>query len=408
MASSSISGGSSVLVGIVGVLIASLFWGSNFIACKGYNMGDGMHFSLLMATGILLVGILTLFAAPQENGDFEVVFSPEGLVGGSIWAFGNFLTVPIVKHIGLGMGLAIWAGVNLVVAFVVGAVGMGSLLPKETLANPSMGVMGILSAVVALVLFAHVKPFLSEGGGGGLIIMENEEMQVPLLLLSTTNAGDGGDLLLSTTNTGDGDDAREVGDDYSSIIEERVEIDEPLTQRQAAQEDIIINNNAILGIAMATLAGICYGFMFVPLSIWNQKVKNAGHIFDHDRPSETIQALRFFFSQFAGIFVISFLGFTVYCLLLRNKPLLVPPEAIMPSISSGIMWAIGCGGAMLATSGLGNTVGFPLVLNMSFLVNSSWSILYFGEIRGRKNFILFGVAFVFNILSSILLSLSKG
>jgi hypothetical protein len=153
----------SPVVGIIGVAIASTFWGSNFIVCKGYNLpDDGMHFVLLMSTGILLVGICTLFASQIEGGDFEVVFAPDGLLGGAIWAFGNFLTVPIVKNIGLGMGLAIWAGVNLIVAFLVGAAGMGSLLAAEHLAKPALGGVGIFMAVIALVLFSRVKPTLDE------------------------------------------------------------------------------------------------------------------------------------------------------------------------------------------------------------------------------------------------------
>jgi glucose uptake protein GlcU len=99
----------SAVVGFVGVIIAALFWGSNFIVCKGYKLpDDGMHFVLLMSIGILFVGIVALFASAMEDGDFEVVLAPDGLLGGAIWTFGNFLTVPIIENIGLGMGLAIW------------------------------------------------------------------------------------------------------------------------------------------------------------------------------------------------------------------------------------------------------------------------------------------------------------
>jgi glucose uptake protein GlcU len=72
------------------------------------------------------------------------------------------------------------------------------------------------------------------------------------------------------------------------------------------------------------------------------------------------------------------------------------------------MWAIGGAGGIFATSGLGNAVGFPLVLNMSFLVNSSWSILYFKEIQGKKNLQYFGGAFLLIIGSTVLIALSKG
>jgi hypothetical protein len=212
--------------------------------CKGYDLpDDGMHFVLLMSTGILLVGMCTLFASQIVDGDFEVVFAPDGLLGGAIWAFGNFLTVPIVKNIGLGMGLAIWAGVNLIVAFIVGAVGMGSMLPKESLAQPALGGVGILMAVGALILFSRVKPTLDDGH-------KEDEMEEALL--------DKNEETLNDDNDGS-------------------------------------KGNIQLGIIMASTAGICYGFQFVPLSIWNNKIQDSGEIFGRPRPSDTIQAMRFFF-----------------------------------------------------------------------------------------------------------------
>lgn len=158
---------------------------------------------------------------------------------------------------------------------------------------------------------------------------------------------------------------------------------------------------------MAVIAGTLYGLQFVPLKIWNNKVIKNGHMFGHDLPPDTIRALRFFFSQFAGIFLMATAGFTLYCVLTKNLPQLVPREATLPAIICGATWAVGCGGAMFATSELGNTVGFPLVLNFSFLVNSAWSILVFKEIQSKRNLQLFGVAFLLNVLSSLFISISK-
>lgn len=342
---------SNTAMGIAGVTASAIFWGSNFIVCKGYELpDDGMHFVFLMATGILLVGICTLFASELENGDFEVVLAPDGLLGGGIWAMGNFLTVPIIKNVGIGLGLAIWGGVNLVVAFVVGVVGMGSLLEKETLANPSMGIAAIVVAVLALLCFSRIKPTLEK---------ENEE----------------GTEALNNTD---------------------------VEEQKPAQGSVV------LGISLAVLSGVCYGFQFVPLTIWNNKINENDMIFDHPKPSDTVTSIRFFFSQYVGIYLVSLIGFVIYIIYTGNKPKLVPNHAIFPCICSGIVWSLGCGGGMFATAGLGNAVGFPLVINCSFLVNSSWSIFYFKEIQGHTNLRYFGAAFLLNIASSVLISLSKG
>ena len=82
---------SSFTSGIVGVAMGAVFWGSNFIVLKGYEglPDDGMCFVFLMATGVLIAGIGTLFANPVVHGDFEVVLAPDGILGGAVWALGT-------------------------------------------------------------------------------------------------------------------------------------------------------------------------------------------------------------------------------------------------------------------------------------------------------------------------------
>lgn len=344
---------------------------------------DGIHFSFLMSVGILFMGLLSLFASSYQEGDFEAVFSPCGLIGGTLWALGNFLTVPIIENVGLGVGMAIWAGVNMIVAFLVGAIGLefvGIPLPKEPLARPVCGVAGVLFALGALCIFANIK-------------LPNEE-QAP----ETRPA----------ISLEDGEE--HSPDDASAPLSEPL-LAEPL-EEQVPPATVIEGSgsgNPSLGIAMAVGAGALYGFQMAPLSIWNDKVIHNGSIFDRPIPSDTILALRFFFSQFAGIFLTALLGFVGYCATAtQNKPKLVPPEATLPSILCGAVWAVGCAGAMFATSELGNSVGFTLVLNCSFLVNSAWSILIFKEIQGQRNLRLFGGAFFLNLCSSLMISASKG
>uniref|UniRef100_A0A7S4HV00 EamA domain-containing protein n=1 Tax=Odontella aurita TaxID=265563 RepID=A0A7S4HV00_9STRA len=389
----------SKIVGTAGVLIASFFWGSNFIVCRGYDLpSDGMHFVLLMSTGILLVGILTLFTSAHEDGDFEVVFSPDGLIGGAIWAVGNFLTVPILRNSGLGVGFATWCGVNLVVAFAVGAIGLCRVLPGEALKHPSLGAAGVVLAIAALALFANVRPSLSVPSEGDHDDGARETGADESLLRHTGNTPSAGN------SQHDHDSRGENSYGFAYLAIEETVLEQHTCEASSEQS---VSGNRLLGMTLATVAGILYGFQFVPLSMWHNKVERAGHMFDQDLPSELILATRFFFSQFAGIFLTSLLGFSIYCVCRANRPLLVPPEAMLPSVFSGIVWAVGCAGGMLATAGLGNAVGFPLLLNGAFLVNSSWSILYFKEIQGARNLQLFGGAFLLIVTSSILISLAK-
>lgn len=391
----------SASVGILGVAVASLVWGSNFIVCKGYELpSDGIHFAFLMSIGILLVGLLSLFSSEMEDGDYEAVFSPCGLLGGALWACGNFLTVPIIQAIGLGVGLAIWAGVNMIVAFVVGAIGMegvGVPLPKERLSHPTAGVFGVIFGVTALCLFANIK-------SGSDISSESASEQAEPNLEDPYTA----------TNV------RELEIPTETPMDQPTTLSQPLLEQpEYSPSDGVLNastpetnqdlltGNVSLGVFMGVVAGAFYGFNMVPLSIWNNKINRNGHIFNHPLPSDLLRSLRFFFSQFAGIFLVGITGFGLYCVCTKNKPKLVPPEATLPSIICGMVWAVGCAGAIVATSELGQAVGYVLVLNGSFLVNSAWSILVFKEIQGERNLKLFGGAFSLIVLSSIMISVSK-
>jgi hypothetical protein len=289
--------------------------------------------------------------------------------------------VPIIRNCGLGLGFATWSGVNLVVAFVVGTVGVGQILPGEALNRPQLGGCGILLALIALVLFSNVKPAMEPNNSEDRTI-GNIDLDEPFLDPEDDTGGT----------------EEDEGAEYVSHSARNEDI----------TEDLSSGANKLLGISFAIVAGILYGFQFVPSTIWHNKVVSQGHIFDQDIPSELSLATRFFFSQYAGTFLASVSAFTMYCILNGNSPKLVPPAAVLPSILSGAVWAIGCAGGMIATACLGNAVGFPLLLNGAFLVNSSWSIFYFGEIKGRRNLYLFAGAFLLNLISSILISLSKG
>jgi hypothetical protein len=149
----------SLVLGLVGVLMASIFWGSNFAVTKGFDMKDGMMFQFWLCTGILVVGVITLvFSAhdPISTNDFRPVLALEGFIGGCIWCTGNLLTVQIVGAIGLGVGLSIWGGVSLVVSFVIGLVGVLGLKPQVI--NYAFGIPGVVLGVASLIVFSLVTP----------------------------------------------------------------------------------------------------------------------------------------------------------------------------------------------------------------------------------------------------------
>ena len=134
---------------------------------------------------------------------------------------------------------------------------------------------------------------------------------------------------------------------------------------------------------LAIVAGALYGVQFVPLSVWNKKIDDAGDIFGH-RVREGRQRDCGALLLLPGPGHLPRVLRRLRGLLLAARAALVPPGAMLPCVASGLVWSLGCMGGILATAGLGNSVGFVLVLNLSLLVNSAWSVFYFRKSRASE------------------------
>ena len=89
-------------LGYIAAAVAVLCFGSNFVPVKKFETGDGMFFQWILCTGIWLTGLVVNGIQGWPR------FEPIAMIGGVLWCTGNLLTVPIIKLIGLGLGLLIW------------------------------------------------------------------------------------------------------------------------------------------------------------------------------------------------------------------------------------------------------------------------------------------------------------
>lgn len=61
--------------------------------------------------------------------------------GGGLWATGNVCSVPIIKCIGMGLGLAIWGSMSLLTGWASGAFGIFGV-EKEDVPRPVLNYLG--------------------------------------------------------------------------------------------------------------------------------------------------------------------------------------------------------------------------------------------------------------------------
>ncbi|EGC30078.1 hypothetical protein DICPUDRAFT_50939 [Dictyostelium purpureum] len=331
------------VLGYIGAAVASVFFGSNYVPVKNFPTGNGIAFAWVMSVGIISVAYVAMFIAGSDGKNLYL-FDPWGLLGGTLWSLGNFCVIPIVKTIGLGLGLLLWCCCSIVAGFFTGKFGLFGL-EKQVVSHPAMNWIGFGCIVAAIVFFFFIKPTL-----------ENEDTE--------------------------SNSYSSIVDDYPIINEAgyRGSIQSSKLTEKSFFERIPQPMKTMLGIGLAIFSGIMYGVNMVPMQLWKQSDPSAN-------------PLSFIFCHFSGIFIFNTIVFFVYAII--KRPPQVFPQTMLPSFFSGVLWGIANCGLMVATQNLGYTVGFPMGASGPMVVSSIWSVVYFKEIQGVKNLLILLISFLF-------------
>eukprot|EP01087_Luapelamoeba_hula_P003874 TRINITY_DN1375_c0_g1_i2.p1 TRINITY_DN1375_c0_g1~~TRINITY_DN1375_c0_g1_i2.p1 ORF type:complete len:143 (+),score=3.38 TRINITY_DN1375_c0_g1_i2:223-651(+) len=87
----------------------------------------------------------------------EPPFEPIAMIGGVLWAHGNLMVVPIVKTLGLSLGLLIWGMVSLILGWATSNFGLFGL-KQRSVERPYLNYIGFGLAVCSVAIYAFVKP----------------------------------------------------------------------------------------------------------------------------------------------------------------------------------------------------------------------------------------------------------
>ncbi|XP_053114374.1 transmembrane protein 144 isoform X2 [Hemicordylus capensis] len=349
---SSVSSNTTELtIGFTSSAVAVVLFGSNFVPIKKFDTGDGMFFQWILCTAIWIVSLIVNLIQNCPK------FWPLAMVGGFLWATGNITVVPIVKTIGLGLGLLIWASFNLLTGWASSRFGWFGIDPEEV-AKPVLNYIGAGLSVLSTILFLLVKTDVQSA-------LPSSE-STPLIREHLVNTS-----IHSAANRSD----VSWVDSFS-----------PLGKR-------------IIGCCLAVIAGILYGSSFVPVL----------YIKDHGRRNGTKYTganLDYVFAHFSGIFLTSTTYFLIYCAAMKNNPK-VYPKAIIPGFVSGVLWAIATCCWFLANRYLSAVVSFPIITAGPGFIAAMWGALVFKEIKGLRNYLLLLIAFCVILAGSLSTAFSK-
>lgn len=337
--------------GFLAAGIAVLGFGSNFVPVKKFETGDGMFFQWVLCCAVWMTGLVIQLW--QDSPEFQ----PIAMVGGIIWCTGNLMVVPIIKCIGLGLGLLIWGLSSLVMGWATGNFGLFGL-HKNTVENPWLNYAGFGLAIVSVVIYAFIKPSIPSKR-----MSESEESTTKTEEIEYSPIN-------SSASTVPQDDGTSWVDHFS-----------PLQRR-------------CIGLVLSIFSGLCYGSNFDPPQ-W---------LIDNHKGSSS--SLDYVFSHFSGIILASTFYFFLYCILKKNKPCLYP-EAILPGFISGVLWAIAQIAFFVANQELSFVVSFPIISTGPGAIGSLWGVLLFQEIKGKLNIAVLLLAISINVVAVVLIALSQ-
>jgi hypothetical protein len=318
---------------------------------KKFKTGDGMFFQWTLASGIFMMGIfMYLFQCSQGgtsgSGTGCPAFQPFSMLGGALWATGNIMTVPIIKTLGLSMGMLTWGMANMVVGWASARFGILGV-PQESFSSPTLNTVGVVVAIASMVVFAFIKPTVEKvgakrGGGGG-------------------GGDDAKDSLL-----GDGD----VDQVYAGLYGQGINSDDAARPAEGEDDEkdwtdaLSAQQKKIFGFVASVVAGLFYGVNFNPPTYVANKSclkypppQPAPADCFVNAPTSTKDHI---FFHFTGIWLAATLYFCVYAVATKNKPRIYA-DATFPGMVSGMIWATAQISWFFANADLGQATAFPII-----------------------------------------------
>uniref|UniRef100_A0A7E4UST2 Transmembrane protein 144 n=1 Tax=Panagrellus redivivus TaxID=6233 RepID=A0A7E4UST2_PANRE len=345
------------------LLTAVLLFGSMFVPVKKFDAGDGFFAQWIMSVSILIVGF-GVFAWQQFAH-----FYPVAMLGGVFWSLGNMMAVPIMKRLGMALGILIWNSTNCLVGWAIGTFGIFGIQPRPA-GNVFLTGAGLIFVFVGGILFTQVKNKPADEQ----IVNRNGTYQVYQL-----NDIDTPDEVI---------DNKDVAITINGPEENNVDVNAPGSD----------SRDRLVGIGLALISGALYGVNISPvIYIQDSKLKY---------PDAPVDGLPYAFSHFFGAFIMCTIGFVVYALVKRNEPYINPNLAI-PALLSGAIWGSAQTLLLGATATLSASITYPISATIPGCIASLWSIFYFREIEGTKNLIIMGTAILVTLIGAVCIGAAK-
>ncbi|CAE7615106.1 tmem144A [Symbiodinium natans] len=426
--------------GLLCALCAAVAFGVQYAPVKKYEIYDGITFQWFMCAGILMVG----FVSSVIFGDFGMKDNECLLIigGGALWALSNYLVLPLVKLLGIGLGFSLYHFVNLMVGYIVGRLGLFDMARLE-------GNLHVCDAGCTLILASFVIMVFVEGEQGDAHQpSQPAELPPPMFQIDPnyremyhrwrqgeSRGAKDAPMLNALRSTMFGYSAMEPGSNLKAVggfglgqvaakphvsgsaetafLDSRLQhmprnFSEPTIASSNGSRDAAASVEStqpgalpvltasprmtkLLGVILALFAGGLAGVQSVPAAIYNQRHPGA-------HPTVVV------FPQCLGIYICSSFIYLFYAAVARASGWSIPHSAIRPPYFSGCIWAVGFSFMIVGISALGFSIGYTLDAVGPIVVASMLSIFVFKEITRPRQLILYWCSFGLQLIGVVLMT----
>jgi len=421
------------VIGLVGALVAAFMFAVQYTPVKSYEVHDGITFQWFLSSGSLFASILITGA----TGDMSMSCAGEGwlpFVGGMMFGLSNYLCIPLIQLLGMGIGFSMYHFVNIVTGYFLGRIGfLGIPASGGIVGDIGCGIIGISFIILANVEGEHesardadlseasATPALGsalvpdldqtyreqyrqwrlghwQGSSDPKVIEMLETLEafnpMPLRLHKPLPMFRGPTPFSALTSniTRPGNDRT-----VSSAAATTTHISSGLTVsstpclQSLATDPLIVPNTipqerprrylkTFIGIMLALATGVLTGSCATPSIKYNL-----------DHPGKPFAAL---LAMSLGFWFCGTVIYVVYTTGARIRGIKVPHAPIRPSFVCGALWAVGNALNIFNPTQIAYTVSYAVAIVGCLIIAGLISLFFYKEIVGTKKIVMFCVALV--------------
>lgn len=376
----------SQATGLLYALVAAVAFGIQYVPVKKYEIFEGTAFQWFMCNGILMV----VFIIAAASGELERGISPLVIFGGVLWALSNYLVLPLVKLLGIGLGFSLYHFVNLMVGYCIGRFGLfGVKKLTGELIYCDIGCFLVLASFFAMVFVeaGHESKDDSDSEGSSDESALSAEWEYARAHSMDPMAAECDVRFMATG----GFSVFGVPEGDHPLGKKHGQIDLSRHEHITSLDCLGPGAQRLLGVILAILAGGLCGVQGVPATLWEASHPEA-------------EAFAVALPQCIGIWVCSSGILILYSSVVVIRGVRLKKSVIGPAYASGCIWGVGFACMMKGISFLGYSVGYTLDAVGPILVSSLLSVFVFREITAKKPLLIYFGAFSLQLVGVLLIA----